>query len=375
LVDTVVSDSDVNDSAATDASSPPAPRVLFVPVSGTYGMGEYARSLAIARAVSRHWQGACIRFVLSREAPYAAQVPFPATLLASSPTFHSTAVIDLIEKWRPDVVIFDNAGRSAQLRAAQRLGARVVYISARRRQRYKAFRWHWMRLIDEHWIAYPEFIAGSLSFIEKLKLKMAGRPIVRYLDVIMSRADPAQRGAILSRAGCDPGTFVLVVPGGGTGHPGADDAAGQFAAAADALAAGGVATVYVGPKATAAGPHYLGPLPQAELYELMRSARLIVANGGSTLLQAIACGTACIAVPIAKDQAERIRRCVAAGAAVPAALDAASIVHAAQRLLQDEPQRAALAERAARLRLADGVAVAVQALGDLIGSAQRTAGR
>jgi glycosyltransferase involved in cell wall biosynthesis len=399
LVDIVVSDSDVNDSAASDASSRPAPRVLFIPVSGTYGMGEYARSLAIARAVSRHWQGACIRFVLSREAPYAADVPFPTALLPSSPTFHSAAVIELLEKWRPDVVIFDNAGRSAQLRAAQRLGARVVYISARRRQRYKAFRWHWLRLIDEHWIAYPEFIAGSLSFIEKLKLRMAGRPVVRYLDVIMSRADPTQRDAILSRAGCDPGTFVLVVPGGGTGHPGADDAAGQFAAAADALAAGGVATVYVGPESlgskgagpkgvrpkgstsaggsagTAAGPHYLGPLPQAELREFMRSARLIVANGGSTLLQAIACGNACVAVPIAKDQAKRIRRCVAAGAAVPAALDAASIVHAAQRLLQDEPQRAALAERAARLRLADGVAVAVQALGDLIGSARRSAGR
>jgi hypothetical protein len=384
LVDTVVNDPDVNDSAAADAASRPAPRVLFVPVSGTYGMGEYARSLAIARAVSRHWQGACIRFVLSRAAPYAADAPFPATLLDSSPTFHSAAVIELLEQWRPDVVIFDNAGRSAQLRAARRLGARVVYISARRRQRRKAFRWHWMRLIDEHWIAYPEFIAGSLSFVEKLKLKMAGRPVVRYLDVIMSRADLDQRGAILARAGFDPGTFVLVVPGGGTGHPGADDAAGQFAAAADALAAGGVATVYVGPMGsmsadgsagTAAGPHYLGPLPQAELRELMNSARLIVANGGSTLLQAIAGGNACIAVPIAKDQAERIRRCVAAGAAAPAALDAASIVHAAQRVLQNEPQRAALAERAARLRLADGVAVAVQALGDLIGSAPRTAGR
>jgi glycosyltransferase involved in cell wall biosynthesis len=347
-------------------------------------MGEYARSLAIARAVSRHWQDACIRFVLSREAPYAAEVPFPATLLPSSPTFHSAAVIELLENWRPDVVIFDNAGRSAQLRAARRLGARVVYISARRRQRYKAFRWHWMRLIDEHWIAYPEFIAGSLSFIEKLKLKMVRRPIVRYLDVIMSRADPARRDAILARAGCDPGTFVLVVPGGGTGHPGADDAAGQFAAAADSLAAGGVATVYVGPKGstsadgsigTAAGLHYLGPLPQAELREFMRAARLIVANGGSTLLQAIACGSACIAVPIAKDQGKRIRSCVAAGAAVRAALDAPSIVQAAQRLLQDEPQRAALAERAARLRLADGVAVAVAALADLIGSAHRTAGR
>jgi hypothetical protein len=336
-------------------------------------MGEYARSLAIARAASRRWQGAAIHFVLSREAPYAAGTPFPSTLLPSSPTFHSAAVIELLGAWRPDVVIFDNAGRTAQLRAAQALGARIVYISARRRQRRRAFRWRWMRLIDEHWIAYPQFIAGPLGFLERLKLKMAGRPTVRYLDVILSRANPEQRGAVLSRAGCDAGTYVLVVPGGGTGHPGADEAVGHFMAAARALAARGVATVYVGPTGTGAVDaerhwHPLGPLPQAELAELMRSARLIVANGGSTLLQAIACGSACIAVPIAKDQFERTRRCVAAGVAVSAACDAAGIVRVADWLLQDEPQRAALAGRAARLQLADGVDVAMQALGGLLES-------
>jgi glycosyltransferase involved in cell wall biosynthesis len=333
-------------------------------------MGEYARSLAIARAASRRWPAAAIRFVLSREAPYAAEAPFPSTLLASSPTFHSAAVIELLETWRPDVVIFDNAGRTAQLRAARRLGARVVYISARRRQRRKAFRWRWMRLIDEHWIAYPEFIAGRLGSIERLKLSLAGRPTVRYLDVILSAADLGQRGAILARAGCAAGTYVLVVPGGGTGHPSAHDAVKQFMAAARALAAGGVPTVYVGPGAAAADTdpnwHPQGPLPQAELAELMRSARLIIANGGSTLLQAIACGAACIAVPIAQDQAERIRRCAAAGAAAAANLDTANIVQTADRLLQNEPQRAALAERARQLGLADGVEVAIRALGDLI---------
>jgi hypothetical protein len=367
-------------------------------------MGEYARSLAIAHAARRRWQDAAIHFVLSREAPYAAGAPFAHTLLASSPTFHSAAVVELLEAWRPDVVIFDNAGRSAQLRAARRLGARVVYISARRRQRRKAFRWHWMRLIDEHWIAYPRFIAGSLGFLERLKLKMAGRPRVRYLDVIMSRADPGHCGAVLARAGCDAGTFVLVVPGGGTGHPGANEAVAQFMAAARTLAARGVATVYVGPGGSGAGAdadvnagagvnagvgvnasagaidpgrywHHLGPLPQAELAQLMRSARLIVANGGSTLLQAIACGAACVAVPIAKDQFERTRRCVDAGVAVAvgAGRDAAGIVSAVDRLLQDEPQRAALAGRAAGLGLADGVEVAMQALADLLESAPNAA--
>ena len=380
-------------SAVTDAPGPgQAPRILFVPVSGTYGMGEYARSMAIAHAASRRWQDAAIHFVLSREAPYAADAPFPATLLTSSPTFHSKAVIELLERWRPGVVVFDNAGRTAQLRAARRLGARVVYISARPRQRRKAFRWQWMRLIDEHWIAYPEFSAGSLRFFERLKLKLVGRPVVRYLDVILPRADLGRRRAILSRAGCRAGTFVLLVPGGGTGHPGADDAVGQFTAAARTLAARGVPTVYVGPtgagadRRTSGGSaatgeagepnwHPLGPLPQADLAELMRSARLILANGGSTLLQAIACGGACIAVPIAGDQIERTRRCVAAGVAVAAALDAAGMVQAADRLLQNEPQRAALAERAAHLELADGVEVAIRALSALVESAPHAAPR
>jgi glycosyltransferase involved in cell wall biosynthesis len=348
-------------------------------------MGEYARSLAIARAASRRWPGASIHFALSREAPYAADAPFPTTLLASSPTFHSSAVIGLLENWRPDVVIFDNAGRTVQLRAARRFGARVVFISARPRQRRKAFRPRWMRLLDEHWIAYPEFIAGRLRLFERLKLKILHRPIVRYLDVILSRADPARHGAMLSRVACGAGSFVLVVPGGGTGHPGADGAVGRFLAAGRALAARGVATVYVGPgDADPSGVreidsniepnwHRLGPLPQAQLAELMDAARLIVANGGSTLLQAIACGKACVAVPIAKDQAERIRRCVAARVAVAAPLDADGMVQAAERLLHDEPQRAALAARASHLGLADGVEVAIQALSRLIEPARDAA--
>jgi spore coat polysaccharide biosynthesis predicted glycosyltransferase SpsG len=106
-------------------------------------------------------------------------------------------------------------------------------------------------------------------------------------------------------------------------------------------------------------------LPQAELAALMRGARLVIANGGSTLLQAIACGAPCVAAPIAGDQRERIRACAAAGVAVEAAAHATDLEAKARKLLEDEPARAALARRAAALKLADGVDVALDALASL----------
>jgi hypothetical protein len=333
-------------------------------------MGEYARSLAIARAARARWDIA-VHFAISRDAPYAADAPFEQTLLPASPTFHSAELIALMEKFRPDVVIFDNAGRTAQLRAAARLGARVVFISARARQRRKAFRWRWMPLIDEHWIAYPQFIAGALRPVERFKLRLIGRPVVRYLDVLIEAADPGLRRAVLARIGCEAGGYALLVPGGGTGHPGVLNAPGEFRAAARSLAAGGLPCIVVGPPAAAAEPgsnlHLPGLLPHAELTELMRGARLVVANGGSTLIQGIACGAACVAVGIAKDQALRVRRCVDAGVAVAAALRAADIAQAARALLAEEPERAALARRAAALGLRDGIQVALEALAGLLG--------
>jgi hypothetical protein len=358
-----------------------APRILFVPVSGPFGMGEYARSLSIARAAQLQWPQAHIQFMLSRQAPYAAATPFPVILLDSSPTFHTAAVAGFIQSFRPHVVIFDNAGRTAQLLAARREGARIVFISSRPRQRRKAFRWRWMRLIDEHWIAYPQFIAGRLGLFERLKLDLLHRPTVRYLDVILSRTGPGD--SVMTRVGLKTGTYVLVVPGGGTGHPRAADATATFLAAANTLAEAGILTVFVGPKGTpavGASPAVNAPgaptvplapnaalrcfnaLPQAELGELMRGAKLIVTNGGSTLLQGIACGRACIGIPIAQDQRQRIRRCVAAAVAVEAKLDASSIAQTAGGLLRDESGRAALEARASDLKLADGIDVARAAL-------------
>jgi hypothetical protein len=325
-------------------------RVLFVPVSAARGFGEYARAREIARAVQYRWPDAQLHFVLSAQAPYAAQCPFPATLLPGSATLHTPQVVALLRSFQPQLVIFDNAGRTAQIRAARAGGARVVYVSSRNRQRRKAFRVSWMRLLSEHWIAYPSFIAGELGWWERLKLKMLGRPRVRFVDTVLP-AGPAATDVAAAGAA----DFVLVVPGGGTAHPGARAAPQIISTAAAGLAALGIRTVLVG-AVDAAGTR--GPattdaalltrlplLPQPQLIDLMRRARIVVSNGGDTLMQALACGSACVAVPIAHDQAARIARCRELRLIEAAPLVAASIVDAVARLHANEDERLALLTR------------------------------
>jgi len=334
-------------------------------------MGEYARCLMIATALARRVPGLEMHFALSRAAPYAADTPFPTTLLPSSATFHPREVSALIRELRPRVVLFDNAGRTLQLRAAREAGARIVYVSSRRRQRRRGFRLQWMRLIDEHWIAYPRFIAGALNPLERLKLRALKRPAIRFIDTLLPAADLGRSNECLARFTLQAGGYVLIVPGGGSAHPGAEDAPAIVASAAQTIARRGVPTLLVG-SGVAAGdePHALlrvAPrLPPAELIELIRTARLVVCNGGDTLLQVLACDLPCVAVPIAHDQAARIDCCVRAGLAVRAELNARAIESAALSVLGEDRRPAASGASAAQPRVRNRMEEVLKALTDLL---------
>jgi len=319
--------------------------------------------------VQRHWPQAQLHFVLSREAPYAADCPFPVTLLPSSATFHSREVCALISRLRPDLVLFDNAGRTAQLRAARAARARIVFVSSRGRQRRKAFRLRWMRLIDEHWIAYPEFVAGALGLTERWKLRVLGRPVVRYMDTILPESASAQGSALMERLGLAPQRYVLVVPGGGTPHPGAVDAPRIVAEAAAALAHNGHKTVLVGVDSPLQHPLLIVTprLAMGELTALLSAAQVVVTNGGDTLLQALACGRPCIACPVAHDQHERIRRCEAAGVALAAPLDASQLAQTALALLADPQALAAQTAGAALHPVRNAIPAAIAAIARLVG--------
>lgn len=339
-----------------------------MPVSGPSGMGEFARARSIADALVSRWPGLQAHFLLHRDAPYASGFHHPVTLLPASPTLCTAEVVAAIRRFQPGVACFDNAGRTGALRAARAAGARVVYVSSRGRQRYKAFRLRWMRLLDAHWISYPALVAGEPTALERLKLRLLGRPELRFLDAVLAPPAAAAADALLAGFG-DPD--LLVVPGGGSQFHDSGMTPAQFARWGEALAARGRRVVLVaGPSfnsQVAAGPslRVLRGVGGAALMALLQRSALVLVNGGDTLLQALALGRPCVAVPIAGDQAQRIARCAALGGVV--APQVAGVEAACETLLGDAVERCELQSRAAALGLHDAMPGILATIGGWLG--------
>lgn len=356
------------------------PKFLFVPVSGPGGAGEYFRSLAVARSLERRWPGCTIRFVVSRDASYVTGAPYPVLLVDRSPTYETREVKAILQRERPDVVVFDSSGRVAQYRAARELGARVVFVSSRATTRRKGFRLRRMRWLDQHWIAQPRFLGGELGAGERLRLRLSPGCSVEFLEVLHEPVDEAETRDLQRSLGVEPGSYVIVCPGGGGVFNGRVDATPDYYQASCRIAGeSGLPVVavlgprFVPPGTPPPGVHVLGSLPNAQLMGLIGGARLAVVNGGSLLLQAIAQRTPCIAAPISEDQPARISSCAALGYVQPAALDAEALFRESCRLLDDETARAALRARLEALNLRNGVDVAVESASRLVPARSRLA--
>jgi len=353
-----------------------APRFLFIPVSGRGGAGEYYRCLAIAAGLQRRWPDCSIRFLLHRDAPYAGTTPYPVTLLDDSPTRTTTVVNACIVDERPDIVVFDSAGRMAQYRAAHKAGAGVVYVSSRPKTRWKGFKWRRMQLLDQHWIAQPEFLGGALTTWQRLKLRIVGRPQVLFLDTLHEPIDADAVTAYQHRLGLQPGQYVVLCPGGGGLFDDGIDAAQVFAEAARLLAVGRTETfvAVLGPRICEQMPHFTLPpnlriipsLPNGILAGLIRGSKLSAVNGGSLLLQSLIQAVPLVAAPIAQDQVDRVGRCASAGYVLSASLDPAALAMAVQRLLGRPALQQDLRERTARLALRNGVDIATEAVEQLL---------
>jgi glycosyltransferase involved in cell wall biosynthesis/UDP:flavonoid glycosyltransferase YjiC (YdhE family) len=343
-------------------------RILFSPVSGPGGAGELMRCLIIARELAKADPAADIRFLVNRHAVFRESVNFPIIDCEASPTNSTAQVLATIDAFRPDVMVFDNSGRTSQLRAARRVGARLVFSSRAPKLRWKAFRLKWMRLLDEHWIVFPTFVTGGLSRLERFKLRFFPHYGVRQFDTLFTPSEPEARNAWLQANGLAPGAFVVFIPGGrGEATRVAEPAELFIAAAREFAASTGYRTVVLtGRKSIESSndPNLL-VLPRVEpdqVQYLLAEALFVVSNGGSTMIHVLAHGRPIIAVPLAGDQDRRIRRAVRLQIADTAERTPHAIAATAAALLQDPAQRAAMCRRTAELGIANGVDEAVAAL-------------
>ena len=345
---------------------------MFIPASGPAGTGEYYRCLALARALRRrHPQFAC-HFLLSREAAVERDPDITYHLLDDTPTRETGAVLALLERLRPGLVIFDSAGRQSQYRAARRIASLTVWISDRPGKRRRGFRWRTMRQFDLHLIAAPGQRAPGLGIRERLMCRLHPQLAVRFFSAIAPETDPALGAKVLESHGLVAGGYLLFVAGGGGyrhgGRPVPEillDAAALAGADAGLRALVVLGPQYRGDVQAAPGVSVLPSVSTQALGALLQGCRAAVTGAGSMLVaQGVAAGVACVLVPAGgHDQPARIRELVEQGAALGAELEPAIIAAAVSRLARDR----ALRENVAEAALAAGLRNDVVMLAELLG--------
>lgn len=318
-------------------------RLLFIPVSSPEGIGEYMRSLQLAQTLtSEYGKQLDIHFILNKHTAYAKSCPFPTLLLNQSATKENTRVCQFIEQYKPDVVLFDCAGRAEQMKAARNVGAKVVFISQHAKKRAKGLKLNRAGLIDTHWVVQPDYCIDPLSWYEKLKLNMLPLAYPENVGPFTVFASEQQKSDVLTRYNLQEKEFFIVNAGSG-GHTinGQSCADIYYKAALIVAKKTGLKGVVV------FGPNYTSPLPDTdeltclaslqgeEFLALLSQAKVALLSAGDTLLQAIALQTPAIACAISKDQGERLTRCTRTEVVYQAQLNIVDISEKVQTLLTE----------------------------------------
>lgn len=334
-------------------SSEEAVDLLFLPVSGPMGYGEFARCKVIAQAIGERWPQLSIRFAVNRQADYAEDPELDIALLSDSPTLDVEGVAALLAECRPRLAVFDSGGRASLLRRARHVGARTAFIASRPSSRRRAFSVRRMRHLDEAWL-----VGDPISQPRRLKLReRLARQVVPGTGYrFMGPVFPAPRSApnpVADLVGTD---YALFAPGGGA--TGGREVAGVYLAAAERYvrATGHCAVVVAGPGGYVPEGESKVPMihrlqPQSFINALA-GCSLAVTGGGSLVGQALALDRPLVAAPLGgSDQRARVHDLAAAGVLLAARKRADELAEQAIRmhLQQDVASACARARRALHL--------------------------
>lgn len=329
------------------------PRVLFVPVSGDMGAGEYYRCLAVAKALRSsvsHW---AISFVVNRDAQVERPGFIDYRLIDGAAKRNLECVAAHVRAVQPDVVVLDSTVNPQLLRVVGATGAYIIYVSWRPRTRKLGFYPRNLLRIDEHWmVCSPEY--HSLRMRERLSLRtVRNRPNLVFLTALTAPPDVLGKRRVLATGTDVPEEgFVLFCAGGGGTEVGGVQSSQMFQLAARQLHAEiGVPVVFVaGPQSNVSVKSVPGRLEvravaSETLSALMKDARVVVCGGGSMLQQGVVLGAACIAADAGgSDQRARIDDYGKKGLIVPIDLDPRNMAEAAASLMNDSAKRERMRE-------------------------------
>jgi len=316
------------------------PVILFIPVSSTKGIGEYTRSVILAEALKTKIPTADIHFILNRHIEYGNSCPFPIHFSDHSATKDTPKVKNVLLSLKPDLVIFDCAGRANQFSFAKSVGAKVIFISQHKRKRARGLKIRRLLNSDLHWVVQPPYAISPLSYLERLKLKLLGKKHPRNIGPILPAINRQNSQQVLDKFGLSSNQFFIFSAGSGGHKKDGELVADQFnQAAMDFYDKTNIKCIMV------FGPNYVREIPKSqsvicvehlpntEFMVLLNEAQGRVVSAGDTLLQIINLQKPSVATAVSKDQPARLLACSQLGLTIKSDNDPASLVENAVKLL------------------------------------------
>ncbi len=300
-------------------------RVLFIPVSSPSGIGEYMRSMIIAKALLSRWPALEVHFVLNEQVSYFNDCPYHVHSCKYSPTKDTAKVNQILEQVNADLVIFDASGRAKQFQKAKKLGAKVAFISQHNKKRARGLKLNRLLHTDIHWVVQPDFCMKPLSLMQRSKLFLFKKSSPNNIGPVFEMSSDEYQKKIRQQYDLNEKQYFIFNAGSG-GHVVGDKLVTDiYYQAAKAL--------YQKTKQKCLvvfGNNYPKSLPSdddvvciknidnKDFVALLAGAQICIISAGDTLLQCIALGNICVAAPVSPDQPARLKLCQSHEQVLPA---------------------------------------------------------
>jgi len=322
--------------------------VLFIPVSSPSGIGEYMRSLIIAKAMLKRWPDINIHFILNDQVNYLQDCPYTVHTSSGSPTKDVKTVNFVIKQLKPDLVIFDASGRASQFEQAKSVGAKVAFISQHNKKRNRGLKLNRLLSTDVHWVVQPDYCIKALSFWQTSKLALFNKVAPKNIGAVFESSNAEYKQQILEKYKLIANNYFIVNAGSG-GHVVEKKLAADiyYEAAALLYQKTNMKCVVVfgsnypkelpksenNTESDEVGIQCLQNIDNKEFIALITAAKGCMISAGDTLLQAIALHKPCIAAPVSQDQPARLKVCSNKGLVLSAEPSSLSLVGQALQLI------------------------------------------